>query len=58
MYDCFLLSITSNPPKRGKEKSKEPAVIDISKTAYATPKNKFNLGTSFTPRLVIINTER
>ena len=34
----------SNPPKRGKDKTKEKPVMDISKTAYATPKNKFNLG--------------
>lgn len=34
--------VISNPPKRGEAKnSKESAVLDISKTAYATPKNKF-----------------
>jgi RNA recognition motif-containing protein len=40
--------LISNPPKRGKEKTKEPTVLDISKTAYATPKNKFNL----VPRMI------
>lgn len=34
----------SNPPKRGGEREKEKKEIDISKTAYATPKSKFNLG--------------
>jgi len=33
----------SNPPKRGKE-AKEKKEMDISKTAYGTPKSKFNLG--------------
>jgi len=37
----------SNPPKRGKE-AKEKKEMDISKTAYGTPKSKFNL----VPRMI------
>jgi len=35
--------LVSDPPKRGKQASDEPKIIDISKTAYATPRSKFNL---------------
>merc|ERR1712147_143191 len=41
--------LVSNPPKRGAERGeKEKKEMDISKTAYATPKSKFNL----VPRMV------
>merc|ERR1712147_564570 len=42
--------LVSNPPKRGAERGeKEKKEVDISKTAYATPKSKFNL----VPRMVL-----
>jgi hypothetical protein len=42
----------SNPPKRGKE-AKEKKEMDISKTAYGTPKSKFNLVPRMIPSKVI-----
>ena len=44
IYDETFFDHTqkSNPPKRGAEREKKE--LDISKTAYATPKSKFNLG--------------
>ena len=43
MVHFFSTHMKSNPPKRGKE-AKEKKEMDISKTAYGTPKSKFNLG--------------
>ena len=43
IWSTFSTHMKSNPPKRGKE-AKEKKEMDISKTAYGTPKSKFNLG--------------